>query len=238
MANLRLKDFFTFYKGLPHQLAAIQQLQEAIPAELLDRKAAWYETWKAGGKTDTKNWLIKREELAQITGFPARSFNDAFCQDLTDLLVATGFDKHPKATSMLLANLCHESAGFVYMKEIASGIDYEWRADLGNTHEGDGPKFKGCGPLQVTGRGHFLTFYRWLKEHRGIDDPRIISEGTNYVADKYPFLIAVSWINTNHLLDVCLNKGFDSCCQRINGGWNGIDDRHLWYDKCRRVLGV
>ena len=33
------------------------------------------------------------------------------------------------------------------MKEIASGEAYNGRKDLGNIYPGDGPKFKGCGPL-------------------------------------------------------------------------------------------
>jgi hypothetical protein len=52
---LSLHDFFNHYKAEPHQIAAIQELQEAMPAELLDRKASWYETWKAGGRIE---WLL------------------------------------------------------------------------------------------------------------------------------------------------------------------------------------
>ncbi len=46
----------------------------------------------------------------------------------------------------------------------------------------------------VTGRHHFETFYKWLIENDAIDDPRIIEEGTNYVSKKYPFSIAICWI--------------------------------------------
>ena len=47
----------------------------------------------------------------------------------------------------------------------------------------------------------------------------------DYVANTYPFTSAQIWIKENDLLNVCLNQGFDSCCTRINGGWNGYDDR-------------
>ena len=52
---LSLHDFFNHYKAKPHQIAAIQELQEAMPVDLLDRKASWYETWKAGGRIE---WLL------------------------------------------------------------------------------------------------------------------------------------------------------------------------------------
>ena len=46
----KLQDFFNHYTGAPHQLAAIQQLQEDLPDDLKTREATWFETWRAGGK--------------------------------------------------------------------------------------------------------------------------------------------------------------------------------------------
>ncbi|MCP4002220.1 MAG: hypothetical protein GY727_15020 [Gammaproteobacteria bacterium] len=61
-------------------------------------------------------------------------------------------------------------------------------------------------------------------------------EGVDYVADVYPFRSAETWIHENHLLDCAQQKGFDAVCVRINGGWNGYDDRLAKYNICRRVL--
>lgn len=55
-----------------------------------------------------------------------------------------------------------ESAGFVYFAELASGDAYNGRADLGNTQPGDGPRYKGSGPIQVTGRSNFEAAQRAL----------------------------------------------------------------------------
>ena len=61
----------------------------------------------------------------------------------------------------------HESGGFRYMGEIASGAAYEGRADLGNTQPGDGRRFKGRGPIQLTG----WTNYRRVGRMIGIGAP-------------------------------------------------------------------
>ena len=230
--------FWRYYKGQPQQRKAIeilrQHVMESDPGLLTDA-AAWVAAYRES--PPKPNGIITPDLMHRLTAYPASSFDQHFCDSFNNMLAATGFDKHPQAIQMLMANLMTESGNFVWMKEIASGADYEGRTDLGNTQPGDGMRFKGCGPLQVTGRVHFQQFHDWLKANRGIDDPRILSEGTSYVADAYPFEIAISWIQGNHLLDVCLNQGFDACCKRINGGTNGWQSRHANYQHCQQVMG-
>jgi len=53
--RLRLHDLFRYYKALPHQSAAITELEEAIlkksPA-IFNRDQAWFKTWTQAGKQD------------------------------------------------------------------------------------------------------------------------------------------------------------------------------------------
>jgi hypothetical protein len=48
--SLALLPFFSFFRSdSPHQLAAIKELEDAMPEELLAEDAAWFESWKASG---------------------------------------------------------------------------------------------------------------------------------------------------------------------------------------------
>ena len=47
---LSLLPFFQFFRGTPHQLAAIKQLEESLPAQLLEENEAdWFQAWKESG---------------------------------------------------------------------------------------------------------------------------------------------------------------------------------------------
>lgn len=60
----------------------------------------------------------------------------------------------------VLATAEHESAGFSTLEEFDDGTKYENRADLQNTRPGDGPRFKGRGYVQLTGRGNYTSYAR------------------------------------------------------------------------------
>lgn len=48
--GLALLPFFEFFKrDVPHRAAAIKQLEEAMPSELLSEDAEWFQAWKASG---------------------------------------------------------------------------------------------------------------------------------------------------------------------------------------------
>ena len=86
-----------------------------------------------------------------------------------------------------------------------------------------------AGVLQLTGR------YNYSRLSKALTDSRVM-EGCDYVASTYPFRSAEPWIQENRLLEVAKTEGFEAVCRRINGGWNGIDDRKNKFKICRDVL--
>src|SRR3954471_19689399 len=69
--------------------------------------------------------------------------------------IARGGIDIPLRLCHFMAQLAHESAHFGVTREFASGAAYEGRRDLGNTHEGDGRRYRGRGLIQTTGRANY-----------------------------------------------------------------------------------
>lgn len=56
---IRLSDLFRYYKGLPHQMAAISELEAVMPASLLTRESSWFQTWSQAGKQSDLGSALK-----------------------------------------------------------------------------------------------------------------------------------------------------------------------------------
>lgn len=149
-----------------------------------------------------------------------------------------------------LAQLAHESGELKFMEEIASGADYEGRADLGNSEKGDGKRYKGRGPIQLTGRANYRKFGGKL----GLDlenNPTIAAtkevgfriaglywkdRGLNELADKGSQIVNVTRTRKNGTTFVEQHPAFDAITFKINGGFNGKEDRIKYYERAQKVL--
>ncbi|MER2120854.1 MAG: endopeptidase, partial [Solibacillus sp.] len=130
-----------------------------------------------------------------------------------------------------ISQCSHESGAGRWTKELASGEAYEGRADLGNTQPGDGPKYKGGGYIQLTGR------YNYTKFSQAIGDQEVVNQGVNYVAANYPWTSAGFWWDNNKMNALCdTNPTVEAVTKRVNGGYNGLEDRRMYYNRCIQVF--
>ena len=130
-----------------------------------------------------------------------------------------------------LAQIAHESGSLRYTLEIADGKAYEGRKDLGNTHVGDGPRYKGRGLLQVTGRSNY--------EACGFALGRNLISDPEYLETPMGASRSATWFWDSKGLNSHADKdAFGTITKIINGGYNGLDDRIRHYLKCRKALGL
>lgn len=137
----------------------------------------------------------------------------------------------PLRQAHFLSQLCHESGSFVYLEELASGEDYEGREDLGNTEPGDGVRFKGRGLIQITGR----TNYRDCGEALGVD---LIANPERLTEPDLACRCAGWFWDTRDLNPVADLDDVDTITLRINGGYNGYDERVEFLHLAKGVLGI
>jgi len=134
-----------------------------------------------------------------------------------------------------LSQCAHESGNFKYTKELGDDAyfkKYEGRKTLGNTQPGDGIKFKGRGFIQLTGRANYEKFSKFCGEDC-VTNPDLVST-------KYPMMSAAYFFDKNKLWSIC-DGGFDDetvkkLTKRINGGYNGLEDRQNKFDKFWSLL--
>jgi putative chitinase len=135
------------------------------------------------------------------------------------------------------AQVGHESSGLTVLKEWAAtdelrGAQYEGRADLGNVQLGDGHRYYGRGPIQLTGRANYrevgLALGLPLEEN---PDLALEIEAGARIAGRF-------WKTRglNFLADQGTLSAFRKITGRVNGGQNGAADRENRWHAARAVL--
>lgn len=172
----------------------------------------------------------------------AALFRAAGCRDGNLALdmgrrAATDFPKFgigtPLRLAHFLAQAAHETMGFLYLKELggpAYFARYDGRDDLGNTKPGDGARFPGRGIFQLTGRANYAN----MGPRIGVDliaHPEKAADPANAVT------IACLYWQDKKLSALADADDIRAITKKINGGFNGFDDRKARLIKLKQVLG-
>ena len=171
--------------------------------------------------------MIHEDELRKImpySGKKAEIFEPYLNSAMAEFEINT-----PLREAAFIAQLAHESGEFRYVKELASGEAYEARKDLGNCEPGDGVRFKGRGLNQITGRAN----YERLSAYFGVDfvaNPELLE------SPEWACRSAAWFWKTHGLNELADKEDFKLITKRINGGYNGIQERLAYYAKALTVM--
>ena len=155
---------------------------------------------------------------------------------LNDVMTSFAIDNIRRA-SAFIAQLAHESGEFRFMEELWGPTPAQKRyepacdlaARLGNTDAGDGRRFKGRGPIQITGRDNYRRYGALL----GKD---LVAEPQLAAMPAVGFATAALFWQKNGLNALADAGDFRGITRRINGGQNGAADRERFYALAQQVL--
>jgi putative chitinase len=185
--------------------------------------------------------MLTAQQLQSIMPRLSAQKNSEFLPFLRSAMTEFAIDA-PARAAAFLAQLAHESGQFRFMEEIWGPTDAQRRYEpvtklaqnLGNTDAGDGKRFKGRGPIQLTGRANYRRFGNLL-------DVDLVADPARAAKPDVAFRVAgLFWSKKglNELADIASDDAFRVITRRINGGANGLAERRAFYAVARQVLGV
>ncbi len=180
---------------------------------------------------------VSAEQLQQIMpNAPAETIQQYL--PLLNAAMQEGEINTPERVAGFLSQLAVESGEFKYMEEIADGSAYEGRGDLGNDQPGDGMRFKGRGPIQLTGRAN----YRAAGAALGLD---LEGNPEQAASPEVGFRTAVWYWTTHNMNDLADAKNIVGMSGAVNAGnanadpsiIQGLSERQSYYQTAMQVLG-
>lgn len=201
---------------------------------------------------------ITTEQFKKL--FPNAEFSTEFVDAINEIFIKYAIVGERKIIA--LAQLAHESMGFSvfvenlnYSKQgllkvfkkyfneksaeqyarkpisIASRV-YANRMGNGDESTLDGWKYRGRGPVQLTGKQNYTQCSKDLYgDLRLVDKPDLVNSSARVMIEVFCWFWAKNNLNT-----VCDAQGLIGVTKRINGGINGLADRENYYKKIKGLL--
>lgn len=163
--------------------------------------------------TAPRIWLWESDAIASALGANAENVG-AYWPLLARQMKAAGMLDKPTAIAVLATVRVEATSRFAPIPEYASGWAYEGRADLGNTEPGDGPRYKGRGFVQITGRANYRTYGRLI----GVDleaDPDLA------LSPEIAARILVAYFAARDIPSMARRDDWLAVRKAVNGGLNG-----------------
>eukprot|EP00163_Fabomonas_tropica_P029667 TRINITY_DN643_c1_g1_i2.p1 TRINITY_DN643_c1_g1~~TRINITY_DN643_c1_g1_i2.p1 ORF type:complete len:868 (+),score=229.84 TRINITY_DN643_c1_g1_i2:250-2604(+) len=143
----------------------------------------------------------------------------------------------PLRIAAFLAQIAHESGELRWWSELGSCDYLEGRRDLGNVNPGDGCKYKGRGPLQLTGRSNYASAERDLNAAGKGPQVDLVNNPEQVAQPDAGFRTAVWFWGKRRLNSYADQGNFDAITYRVNGGYNGKASRDRYYTLALGCLG-
>ena len=117
-------------------------------------------------------------------------------------------------------------------EKIANKV-YANRMGNGDETSGDGWRYRGRGPIQLTGKDNYRAF-----ANDYFEDPQTLLDDPDLLIDHIPTsLLAAVWFWQKNKLNVQADAGdIKMMTKKINGGFIGLEDRIKHYEHALHVL--
>jgi putative chitinase len=128
-----------------------------------------------------------------------------------------------------------DAAPYHRKPEMIANVIYANRMGNGDTASGEGYKYRGRGPIQLTGKANYHAFASDFFE-----DPETVMDDPDLVTDDVPTsLYSALWFwNKNNLNKYADSGDIKGMTKVINGGYIGLEDRIKHYDHAIHVLSA
>lgn len=172
---------------------------------------------------------ITPEVLKRIAGAPVNSkIVNGLVEHLPEVLETYNINNKLRIAHFL-GQLGIESDHYRTYEEYASGQAYEGRRDLGNVKVGDGRRYKGRGPIQITGRFNYRKYGKKL----GVD---LENNPTLAEDPRIGLLIAGQYWYDHGLNQLADQDNGKQITRKINGGYNHLKERLAMTERAKTVL--
>jgi putative chitinase len=122
-----------------------------------------------------------------------------------------------------------DANAYARQPEKIANIVYANRMGNGDTASGDGWKHRGRGLIQLTGKDNYTLFAKSIN--------MTIDQAIAYLETKEGAIESACWFWTKNNLNVLADtQDMKSLTKRINGGFNGLEDRMAYYKKALSVI--